>query len=143
MKLRVIRNFKKEPYLLRLTLFNIFGYSFKIHCFLMSDIGRSEKGSDILHDHPFDFGNIILWNGYHEITENGTFLRKPGYIGYHKAEFYHRVELLKGYEEGEGETELPCLTLFFTWPKRKNKSWGFKCPNGHVDFKEFHNKGCN
>jgi hypothetical protein len=140
MKLKLIRNLKGEPYLLRLNLFEILGLSAKIHVFLSSDDDRA------LHTHPFYYFGCILTNpGYIEHTDKGSFHRKLGHISFGKPNYAHRIELFK-YDkddsDAQGSVDKPVITLFCTF-KLKNLTWHFKCPNGLKDHTEFHkDNGC-
>ena len=100
-----------EPFMIRYYLlfrkrpkwfpFNIF-----IHKILKSDLGD-------LHDHYWSYITVVLKGGYKETTKNGTFNRKPGYIGYRKAAERHSIELIE---------EKPAWTLIFVGRNRGAKS---------------------
>jgi hypothetical protein len=142
-KLRLIKRHDGKPYLLRLTLFNIFGYSLKLHIFLSSDI-------PIFHDHPFAAISFIVYSGYkeHILNKDGGYevCRYPGNFLLNKANHAHWVELYKTEDENSHElVDKPCITLFFTFPKTRN--WGFFCPKEEklkwITQEQFHeHKGC-
>ena len=98
----------KSPF--KKTLFAVF-----IHCFWSND-------PDPLHDHPWNNISIVLKGGYWEHLYDGSkHWRKPGYIGYRKAEDVHRVELEPG-------TEGKVWTLFIHFKRRRK--WGFWYKDG-------------
>ena len=90
--------FRKRP---KWFPFNVF-----IHKILKSDLGD-------LHDHYWSYLKVILKGGYKETTKNGTFYRKPGYIGYRKADDRHSLELFG---------DKPAWTLIFVGPNKGAKS---------------------
>lgn len=141
----LIRDFQKQPYLLRLTLINFFDIaSIKIHIFLKSDEGRSQDGRAYLHSHPWRrFFTIILYGKYFEVTEKGRFLRNWLYMGGGDGNYFHRVELDKwpaDHKEYPNEEKI-CVTLFTTFGKH-GKEWGFKCSDRNiVNFKTFRERG--
>ena len=78
------------------------------HRIYRSDYARCE------HDHPWSFLTIILRGGYEEEIDGKTFVRKPGYIGWRRRGFKHRItRLLKG----------PALTLVIRF--RDKGHWYF------------------
>ena len=102
---RVINDrYDNEPYLERFYIFlkdrKTFPFNVFIHRFLKSD-------PDDLHDHPWAFRTIILYGGYWETTEKGTFWRKPLSYRYCPANTFHRVDLKPGTKP---------MTLFFSGP---------------------------
>ena len=92
-----------------------------IHRFHLGDV-------PIMHDHPWDSGNLILETGYIEHVlqddQDVAYRRTRGYIGSRKAEDFHWVELP---EQSDGEV----WTLFITL--RRRKEWGFFTEEGYVD----------
>lgn len=106
----------KVPYLIRYYLFlkerKNFPFNITLHKVLVSDEPK-------LHDHPWNWGAIILKGGYYEHTPEGKFWRGPGHIRFRKAEDLHWLELKK---DAEGN-EIPCVSIFFMGVKRKE--WGF------------------
>jgi len=84
-----------------------------------------------LHDHPWNNFSVILKRGYVEETPNGKFRRKPGYVGFRKAEMRHKVHINPNYS---GEI----WTLFVTF--RRRRIWGFHAPNGWISFQDYHNQ---
>ncbi len=83
--------------------FNIF-----VHKILKSDLGD-------LHDHYWSYITVILAGGYVETTEKGSYSRKPGYIGFRKADDRHSLKL---------NNEKPAWTLIFVGPNNGAKSHG-------------------
>jgi hypothetical protein len=53
----------KTPYLIRLTFFELWGFSLKLHIILRSDADRDH------HDHPWTFWTWMLCGGYWELRE--------------------------------------------------------------------------
>ena len=90
--------FRKRP---KWFPFNIF-----VHKILKSDLGD-------LHDHYWSYITVILAGGYVETNEKGSYIRKPGYIGFRKADDRHSLKLNDG---------KPAWTLLFVGPKKKTKS---------------------
>lgn len=129
MKLEVIRDHCNRPYLVRLVLFTLFGWSVRFHVFLMSDEDRE------LHDHPWGYWSMVLAGTYREIVpcdrkvwgydfDIMTLPRKRFRFKYHPATYKHRVLLLKEYAGAyQSYRPIPCLTLVITKPKSRN--WGF------------------
>lgn len=128
MQVRVITttNSDKRPYLVRITLFSLFGFNVYLHVILRSDEDRA------LHDHPWPFVSIILVGGYweHFIDTHGEKVqqfRSPWSVLFRRSKFAHRVEL--------PVSDDPALTLVFTG--RRCRKWGFHCPQGWVHWKAF------
>src|ERR1700728_4525634 len=88
-------------YMTRLTLFQGANKGVKlcIHIFHRSDF-------DDLHDHPWNFWSLILWRGYNEIAEVGSQRVWPGQMIRRKADWRHRVQLLR-----ENGREKKAITL--------------------------------
>lgn len=139
MKIKCIRNDQDKIYLIRWNLFEFFGISAKVHCF----VGPDWDGQ--MHTHPFFYFNLLLTGSYIEVTEQGPKIRKAGYFSFHKPDYKHRIDLFKydkDDEDAQGSIFKPCLTLFITW-KDKERSWGYDCSKGIVDYKKFdYKKGC-
>ena len=89
--------FRKRP---KWFPFNIF-----VHKLLKSDLGD-------LHDHYWSYITIILKGGYWETSENITFWRKPGYIGFRSYKDRHSIKL---------PNNKSAWTLLFVGPKRALK----------------------
>lgn len=88
-------------------------------------------GSDddrALHDHPWRSVGIVLWGRLYEITEQGEKRLWPLIPKYRKAVYTHRIILKSRF----------AYTLFVTF--RKEREWGFHCPNGWVHWREFTDK---
>ena len=82
---------KAEPFMIRYyPLFRKrpkwFPFNIFIHKILKSDLGD-------LHDHYWSYITVILAGGYVETTKKGSYSRKPGYIGFKKAEDSHSLKL--------------------------------------------------
>lgn len=156
-----------QPYLQRWFLiprnrfFNIY-----LHKFLRSD----QDGA--LHDHMYFNLSILTENDYveHTILYGGVHkrvLRRAGTLSGIKVRSpwaAHRVELQKVLTKFNGDRdggpitlenmeaemrEIPTWSLFITGPRIK--SWGFHCPSGWIDQKQFlqpgnygdGNRGCD
>src|SRR5260221_12600638 len=110
MKVRVIRDDCGNPYLVRLTLIELLGYSLKLHIILRSDRDRE------LHDHPWTFVTWMLAGGYWEYTPTLPFISdtlrrtwiKPGAIHVCRAPHPHRLQLVN-----------PAVTPCLTFPKSR------------------------
>lgn len=152
MKLFVIRNSCGEPYLIRLSFFEILGYSLKLHVILRSDDDRA------LHDHPWTFLTLMLAGGYYEHTftkikgvMKKTWVR-PGSLRLCRAPHAHRLELAeeKPTDDRNGTASVtptsffqadakpmftPAVTLVFMWPRFRE--WGFYTSEGWKNWKSF------
>lgn len=118
-----------SPYLTRFTIVSLAdkGVKLCLHKFHRSDY-------DDLHDHPWNFWSLILWNGYVEETEFkfptlGIHDRKqkrvwPGMLLRRPADHKHRVVLLR---DKRGR-EKKAITL--VWMGPKVREWGFWTRNG-------------
>ena len=116
----------KIPYLIRYYVFlkdrKSFPFNITVHKVLVSD-------EPTLHDHPWNWGAIILKGGYWEhiplISQEGNVVgstrkwRGPGHIRFRKADDLHWLEL----EKDEDGNEIPCTSIFFMGTKKKE--WGF------------------
>ena len=106
----------EREYLVRYYLFlkdrKNFPFNFTLHKILESD-------EPVLHDHPWDWGAMILKGGYWEHTETGKHWRGPGHIRLRKAQDLHWLELAKD-ENGDN---IPCWSLFFMGKQKHD--WGF------------------
>ena len=124
---RVIRDREsKQPYLIRYYVFlkdrKKFPFNITVHKVLKSD-------KPVLHDHPWNWGAMIVSGGYWEhipvISQEGNVVgstkewRGPGHIRFRKAKDLHWLELEK---DPEGN-EIPCTSIFFMGGKCKE--WGF------------------
>ena len=124
---RVIRDREsKQPYLIRYYVFlkdrKKFPFNITVHKVLKSD-------KPVLHDHPWNWGAMIVSGGYWEhipvISQEGNVVgstkewRGAGHIRFRKAKDLHWLELEK---DPEGN-EIPCTSIFFMG--RKCKEWGF------------------
>ena len=103
---------KAEPFMIRYyQLFrkrpSWFPFNILVHKILKSDLGD-------LHDHYWSYLTIILKGGYWETTENGTFWRGPGYIGFRKASDRHSLKIPKG---------KPAWTLLLAGPNKGSKQF--------------------
>lgn len=116
----------KKPYLIRYYVFlkdrKKFPFNITVHKVLKSD-------KEVLHDHPWNWGAIIVSGGYWEhiplISLEGKVVgstrewRGPGNIRFRKAKDLHWLELEKDLDGNE----IPCTSIFFMG--RKCKEWGF------------------
>ena len=103
---------KAEPFMIRYYLLfrrrpKWFPFNILLHKILKSDLGD-------LHDHYWSYITIILKGGYWESTENGTFWRGPGYIGFRKATDRHSLKIPKG---------KPAWTLLLAGPNKGSKQF--------------------
>jgi hypothetical protein len=99
-----------EPFAVRYYLFlrrrpKWFPFNIFIHKLLKSDLGD-------LHDHYWSYITVILKGGYWEKSTNGTFWRKPGYIGFRRYNNRHSIRI---------PDRKSAWTLLFVGPKRKEK----------------------
>ena len=88
-------------YLIKIPVFRIF-----LHHILRSDEDRH------LHDHPWNFVSLILWNGYREERPDGVHPRCPGHVVRRLRTHAHRLELKR-----------PAWTLVFSTGRKYD--WGF------------------
>ena len=121
---RVIRDRdSNEPYLVRWYLFlkdrKNFPFNVTLHKVLKSD-------EPVLHDHPWNWGTLIISGGYYEHTPEGTFWRGPGTIRTRSSTDLHWLEL---------KDDKPCWTLF--WHGRRKRTWGFQTEDGWMDYRTF------
>jgi len=103
---------KAEPFMVRYYLLfrkrpKWFPFNILLHKILKSDLGD-------LHDHYWSYITIILKGGYWESTENGTFWRGPGYIGFRKATDRHSLKIPRG---------KPAWTLLLAGPNKGSKQF--------------------
>jgi hypothetical protein len=139
-KIRVIRDDCGNPYLVRLSIIELFGYALKLHIILRSDRNRE------LHDHPWTFWTWMLCGGYWEhtpITEwtcrsDWNWPGRPKIVGTTRtwiapgsrrtcrSPYPHRLEL---------EAGNPAVTLVLMWPKERE--WGFYKPSGWVPWHKY------
>ena len=128
MKVGAIVNHCGDPYLVRLELFSLLGWSLKLHVFLRSD--EDEE----LHDHPWSFWTLVLAGEYREQCQDAMNNRKAGSLAYRPANWKHRVLI-----------EQPCATLILTSPKKRE--WGFWRDGRFIPWRRFialrgHNREC-
>lgn len=88
-----------------------------LHNTLMSD-------SSELHNHPWNFGSLILTGGYWEDTPEGKFWRAPGNFRTKEASALHRLEVDPTIKE-------PVWTLFIMG--EKDQDWGFLNEDGSIE----------
>ena len=139
-KLNIVKSFLKNrkriildrdntnEYLVRYYLFlkdrKSFPFNITLHKILKSD-------EPTLHNHPWNWGALIVKGGYWEHTPNGKFWRGPGSFRYRKSEDLHYLEL----EKDENGNELPCWSLFFMGKQKTD--WGFKVNNKIVNHEKY------
>ena len=120
------------PYLVRYYLFlkdrKNFPFNITLHKILVSD-------EPTLHDHPWDWGAMIIKGGYWEHTENGKHWRGPGSIRFRKASDLHYLELAKD----ENGNNIPCWSIFFMGKKSPGDHWGFQINGKMIHHEEFLN----
>lgn len=93
----------------------------------LHDIRKSDDDR-ALHDHPWPNTSFLIFGGYVEHTPEGVFHRRAGDVVSRPAEALHRLEVLPG---------MSAISLFVTGPKVRE--WGFDCPHGWVNWKDFTN----
>lgn len=143
MRVKIIPDSCGRPYLTRLTLLELFGFSLKIHAIIQSDEEREH------HDHPWSFWTLMLCGGYYEETlretEHGKIIKrkwiKPGTLRFCKAPYPHRIELEKKITRAmfhvPENIETPAVTLVLTYPKFRE--WGFYSRMGWIHHKKYEN----
>ncbi len=118
----------KKDYLVRYYLFlkdrKNFPFNITLHKILMSD-------EPTLHNHPWNWGALIVKGGYWEHTPNGKYWRGAGSFRFRKSEDLHWLELAK---DKDGN-ELPCWSLFFMGKQKTD--WGFKVNNKIVNHEKY------
>ena len=132
----------KIPYLIRYYIFlkdrKNFPFNITVHKVLVSD-------EPTLHDHPWDWGAIILKGGYWEhiplfnettgsVIGSTRRWRGPGHIRFRKADDLHCLELQKD----ENGNDIPCTSIFFMG--RKKKEWGFVDHIRNKGYRWIHNE---
>jgi hypothetical protein len=125
MKLKLLVDNCGWPFLARMEVASLFGWSLKLHIFLRSDADEE------LHDHPWSFFSLVLAGKYFEQTEKGLLERKPWRIAFRPAKWRHRV-ILPTYPNG---APVPCATLVLTAPV--SREWGFWRRGQFIPWKEF------
>lgn len=93
----------------------------------LHDIRKSDDDR-ALHDHPWPNTSFLIAGGYIEHTPHQSFARVAGDVVTRPAEALHRLEVLPG---------MSAISLFITGPKVRE--WGFACPQGWVNWKDFTN----
>lgn len=84
-----------------------------------------------LHNHPWNWGALIVKGGYWEHTPNGKYWKGSGNIRFRKSTDLHYLELAKD-EDGK---EIPCWSLFFMGKQKTD--WGFKVNNKIVNHEKY------
>lgn len=79
-----------------------------------------------MHDHPWDFASLILWNGYEENTPVGMHRVSFWHLNVHDAEDLHKITLFNG---------KPTWSLFFVGQRRRE--FGFATEDGWVHNKTY------
>lgn len=150
MKLTAINDINcVTPFLVRLTLIELFGWTLKLHIFLRDDHD--------LHDHPWKFWTWLIAGSYREevtcesafnaegkafadvritVTGDGThpsgarisyhIERKPGSLAFRPAKWVHRVLLID---------KKPCATLILTAPVERE--WGFTKGSRWIPWRQY------
>lgn len=123
---KVIVNCDRLPYLYRWYLIKTRFLGVFIHRFARSDEDRA------LHDHPWNFIVIPLWQGYLEHSDRGVRRVLP-IIGtrIRKATYRHRVELVEGRH---------AWSLFVRF--RYRRTWGFWPAGVFVNWRKWWNDLC-
>lgn len=106
----VIESKWNGPYMVRYKIFRCRWFKIFLHHILRSDEDPE------LHDHPWDFISLILWEGYHEVLQGrtGATIRRVrcGAVVRHRAADAHRLIL-----------DRPAWTLVGVTGKKR--TWGF------------------
>ena len=88
----------KIPYLVRWYIFlkdrKSFPFNITLHKVLVSD-------EPVLHDHPWNWGALIIKGGYWEHTPEGKHWRGPGSLRWRKSDSLHYLELAKDKDGNE------------------------------------------
>jgi hypothetical protein len=144
-KHRTIVNCDRDAYLFRWYVFKTKRITLFIHKFIRSDEDRA------LHDHPWSFLVIPIWQGYieHSDLPCGCFMCRnhptmPPYrmtvkrrvwpiLGsrFRHGTYRHRVELIE---------DKPAWSLFFHFTEFRD--WGFHMPDGFVQWAKFWRDKC-
>ena len=124
----ILDRFNKRDYLVRYYLFlkdrKNFPFNITLHKILMSD-------EPTLHNHPWNWGALIVKGGYWEHTPNGKYWKGSGNIRFRKSTDLHYLELAKD-EDGK---EIPFWSLFFMGKQKTD--WGFKVNNKIVNHEKY------
>lgn len=114
-----------------------------LHKFMRDDEDRA------LHDHPWWNVSILLIGQYIEVTAGflgeDRKLYTAGDMKFRSPTYAHRIELVRTRLTGHKRTKAqrkrgqPSWSLFITGPVRR--IWGFHCPGGWRDQREFHERG--
>ncbi len=94
----------------------------------LHDIRKSDDDR-AFHDHPWMNSSFLIAGRYIEHTPDGRFERAAGDYVIRGAQQLHRLEVRPG------ET---AISLFITGPKVRE--WGFDCPQGWVNWRDFTNE---
>jgi hypothetical protein len=117
-----------KEYLVRYYLFlkdrKRFPFNITLHKIMMSD-------EPVLHNHPWNWGALIIKGGYWEHSLKGKTWRGPGSLRFRKAEDLHYLELAK---DKDGN-EIPCWSLFYMG--KKSDSWGFYVDGEIIDNEKY------
>lgn len=124
----ILDRFNKNKYLIRYYLFlkdrKSFPFNITLHKILMSD-------EPTLHNHPWNWGALIVKGGYWEHTSDGKYWRGAGHIRFRKATDLHYLEL----EKDKDGNEIPCWSLFFMG--KQQTDWGFKVNNKIINHEKY------
>ena len=124
-----------DPYLTRVHLTPWRWWPFRERAYL--HVFHRPDGDPWAHDHPFDFGSLVLWGGYTEMAWTGETLGRFNYrLNRHQIEPY-LVPTHRGWlswrrvpaEHVHTITALdrtPTVTLVLRGPKRRD--WSFHVP---------------
>lgn len=112
-------------YLWRLRVFDTNWFGIYLHVFHRSDL-------DDMHDHPWNFMSVILWNGYTEVTPTGESYYGVGSVLFRPAAHTHKVVI--------DENRKP-ITLVIRF--KYIREWGFYAKTGWKQWQEyFKEMGC-
>ena len=117
-----------KEYLVRYYLFlkdrKNFPFNITLHKIMMSD-------EPVLHNHPWNWGALIIKGGYWEHTPEGKKWKGPGSLRFRKADDLHYLEL----DKDKDGNEIPCWSLFYMGKKSDN--WGFLVDGKVVDNEQY------
>jgi hypothetical protein len=136
-----------NPYLIRFTLLELWGFELKLHVILKSDDDRE------LHCHPWSFITWILSEGYYEVLPGNTRYQADKFWGpdatpegvhkvfdttrkvWHRASSIHFNRAPHPHLIELKDPKKPAVSLVFTWPRFR--PWGFYTKKGWVAYDKY------
>ena len=92
---------------------------------------QKDDEDQALHDHPWWFVSIMLRGKYREIVRDHYVERSAPSMAFRSATHAHRVVLKRDHKD----RPIPCWTILITGSVQR--TWGFWCPKGFVNWKDF------